>query len=67
MHICYFIGFDESKNEHKVLNISMLDLKSIRPFKPSSIDIMIFDFSSYSRRKIDVDLPIDSSGEHWYY
>ncbi|XP_071713347.1 F-box protein At5g65850-like [Rutidosis leptorrhynchoides] len=67
VHICYMFGFDESRNEHKVLNIRMLGLKALQPFRPSSIEFMIFSLSDYSWRTIDAKLPIDISGEHWYY
>nr|XP_043607040.1 F-box protein At1g30790-like [Erigeron canadensis] len=66
VHICYFFGFDESKNEHKILNIRMLGIRSLRPFKPTTVEIMIFSMSTHLWRKIDVDLPFDVSGEHWY-
>ncbi|KAF5805821.1 putative F-box domain-containing protein [Helianthus annuus] len=58
-------GFDESRNEHKVLNIS-------QSFEDSdTIEIMIFSISNYSWRKIDVDLPVNVSlnvsRHRWYY
>ncbi|GJS49278.1 putative F-box domain-containing protein [Tanacetum coccineum] len=67
VHICYFFGYDEVRNEHKVLNIRMLDIKSLRPFKPSSVEIMLFELGSSEWRKIDVEIPIDISGEDWYF
>ncbi|XP_071713344.1 F-box protein At1g30790-like [Rutidosis leptorrhynchoides] len=60
-------GFDESRNEHKVLHIRMLGLKRLQPFRPATIEFMIFSLSDYSWRTIDATLPIDISGEHWYY
>ncbi|GJT92369.1 putative F-box domain-containing protein [Tanacetum coccineum] len=67
VHICYFFGYDEVRNEHKVLNIRMLGIKSLRPFQPSSVEIMLFELGSFEWRKIDVEIPIDISGEDWYY
>ncbi|XP_071688522.1 putative F-box protein At4g09190 [Rutidosis leptorrhynchoides] len=78
-HICYFFGFNESTNEHKVLKIRMLDIVSINPRQPikklciksvnhvkPTIEIMIFCMSSLSWRKIDANLPFNVSGNHWY-
>nr|GEW41724.1 hypothetical protein [Tanacetum cinerariifolium] len=62
VHVCYFFGYDEVRNEHKVLNIRMLDIKS---FKPSSVEIMLFELGTSEWRKIDVEIPIDISGEDW--
>ncbi|KAI3783588.1 hypothetical protein L1987_42672 [Smallanthus sonchifolius] len=59
VNICYFFGFDESRNEHKVLSIASYDAQSIKP----KHQIMVFSFSNYSWRKIDVDLPSDC---RWY-
>ncbi|KAM0041711.1 putative F-box domain, galactose oxidase/kelch, beta-propeller, F-box associated interaction [Helianthus debilis subsp. tardiflorus] len=62
-HICYFFGFDETRNEHKVLTIRMfvdvndLDQRWIYSFTPKSIEIMLFSLSNLSWRKIDQDLP----------
>ncbi|PWA35930.1 F-box domain-containing protein [Artemisia annua] len=67
VHICYFFGYDEVRNEHKVLNIRMLDIKSLKPFKPSRVEIMLYELSSFTWRKIDVDLPFDISGDRWCY
>ncbi|KAI3762154.1 hypothetical protein L1987_52577 [Smallanthus sonchifolius] len=67
VHICYFFGFDESRNEHKILTVRMLDILSVTPFKPTRIEIMIFSMSNHTWRTIDVDLPFDVSGDHWYY
>ncbi|GKB67675.1 putative F-box domain-containing protein, partial [Tanacetum coccineum] len=67
VHICYFFGYDEVRNEHKVLNIRMLDIKSLKPFKPRSVEIMLYELSSFTWRKIDVDLPIDISNDRWCY
>ncbi|KAJ0570167.1 putative F-box domain-containing protein [Helianthus annuus] len=57
-HICYFFGFDESRNEHKVLTIRMFGV-SFRPFRPKTIEIMIYSLLNLSWRKIDQDLPSD--------
>ncbi|KAM0041716.1 putative F-box domain-containing protein [Helianthus debilis subsp. tardiflorus] len=61
-HICYFFGFDESRNEHKVLTIRMFGV-SFRPFRPKTIEIMIYSMSNLSWRKIDQDLPSDVISE----
>lgn len=66
VHICYFFAFHESLNEHKILNIRMLDIRSIWPFEPTTIEFMLFSMSSYSWRKIDVELPVDISLELQY-
>lgn len=58
-HIFYFFGFDELRNEHKVLNIRMLYNQSRWPFTLDSIEFMMFTLSNYSWRKIDVKLPIE--------
>lgn len=44
----------------------MLDIKSLMPFKPTTIEFLIFSMSNYWWRKINVELPIDISGEDWY-
>ncbi|XP_076906943.1 F-box protein At1g30790-like [Bidens hawaiensis] len=67
VHICCFFGFDESRNEHKILTVRMLDIRSVTPFKPTRIEIMIFSMLNYTWRTIDVDLPFDVSGDQWYY
>ncbi|GKD82701.1 putative F-box domain-containing protein, partial [Tanacetum coccineum] len=68
VHMCYFFGYDEVRNEHKVLNIRMLDIKSLKPFKPSSVEVMLYELLSSTWRKIDVDLPFDiSDGDRWCY
>ncbi|XP_076884632.1 F-box protein At1g30790-like [Bidens hawaiensis] len=54
-HICYFFGYDESRNEHKVLTIRMLDVASLKPFVPKRIEIMIFSMLSLTWRNINVD------------
>ncbi|KAM0041698.1 putative F-box associated interaction domain-containing protein [Helianthus debilis subsp. tardiflorus] len=51
----YLFGFDELSNEHKVLYID------VELFKLTTIEIMIFSFSNYSWRKIEVDLPLGMS------
>ncbi|GKF13160.1 putative F-box domain-containing protein [Tanacetum coccineum] len=61
VHACYLFGYDEVRNEHKVLYIRMLGIKSLSPFKPSSVEIMLYELSSFTWRKIDVDLPFDIS------
>lgn len=63
MNICYFFGYDESRNEYKVLNIRFLKR---RMFRPSSLEIFLFEFSSFEWRKIDAEIPVDDiSGEAW--
>ncbi|KAI3783580.1 hypothetical protein L1987_42664 [Smallanthus sonchifolius] len=57
-HICYFFGFDESRNEHKILTIRVFDILSLK--LNHTIEIMIFSMLSLSWRKIDVDLPDDA-------
>ncbi|KAJ0789137.1 putative F-box domain-containing protein [Helianthus annuus] len=52
--MCNFFGFDESRNEHKILNIS-------QTFESDAIEIMIFSLSNYLWRKIDVDRPVNIS------
>ncbi|KAJ0615644.1 putative F-box domain-containing protein [Helianthus annuus] len=52
---CYLFGFEESKNEHKILIITDI-------FKSGTLEIMIYSMSDYSWRKIDVEPPI---GFHW--
>ncbi|XP_071711782.1 F-box protein At5g65850-like [Rutidosis leptorrhynchoides] len=61
VNMCYMFGFDESRNEHKVLIIMMLGFKTFPPMRPSSIEFMIFSLSDYSWRTIDATLPIDIS------
>ncbi|KAJ0615594.1 putative F-box associated interaction domain-containing protein [Helianthus annuus] len=51
----YFFGYDESRNEHKILMIRTL-------IEPTRFEIMIFSMSSYSWRKIDVELSIAFNG-----
>ncbi|KAJ0789159.1 putative F-box domain-containing protein [Helianthus annuus] len=63
--ICYFFGFDESKNEHKVLNIT-ITTHHVSLVKPV-IEIMIFSLSNYSWRKIDVEFPLVVSQFRWCY
>uniref|UniRef100_A0A251UNU8 Putative F-box domain-containing protein n=1 Tax=Helianthus annuus TaxID=4232 RepID=A0A251UNU8_HELAN len=63
--ICYFFGFDESKNEHKVLNIT-ITTHHVPLVKPV-IEIMIFSLSNYSWRKIDVEFPLVVSQFRWCY
>ncbi|KAF5818729.1 putative F-box domain-containing protein [Helianthus annuus] len=46
----YLFGFDESRNEHKILSIRKL-------FKPLAIEIMILSMTNYSWRKIDTEPP----------
>nr|XP_043615643.1 putative F-box protein At4g38870 [Erigeron canadensis] len=60
-YMCYFFGFDEVKNEHKVLNFRIKDRKSIRSKRLKDLELMIFSLSDYSWRKIDVgNFPVDS-------
>ncbi|KAJ0807665.1 putative F-box domain-containing protein [Helianthus annuus] len=47
---CYLFGFDESKNEHKIL--------IIRKCYTHIMEIMIYSMLNYSWRKIDVEPPI---------
>ncbi|KAM0024028.1 putative F-box domain-containing protein [Helianthus debilis subsp. tardiflorus] len=47
---CYLFGFDESKNEHKIL--------IIRKSYTHIMEIMIYSMLNYSWRKIDVEPPI---------
>ncbi|XP_076954853.1 F-box protein At1g30790-like [Bidens hawaiensis] len=54
-HICYFFGYDESMNEHKVLTIRMLDVASMKPFVPKRIEIMLFYMLSLTWRNINID------------
>ncbi|KAI3706115.1 hypothetical protein L1987_76371 [Smallanthus sonchifolius] len=61
-HICYFFGFDESRNEHKILTIRIFDILSL--YLNHTIEIMIFSMLSLSWRKIDVDLP-DVAMREW--
>ncbi|MFS8013207.1 putative F-box domain-containing protein [Helianthus anomalus] len=56
----YLFGFDELSNEHKVLYVD------VELFKPTTIEIMIFSFSNYSWRKIEVDLPLGISARHCF-
>ncbi|MFS7937408.1 putative F-box domain-containing protein [Helianthus anomalus] len=50
--MCNFFGFDESRNEHKILNISP-------NWESYTIKITIFSLSNYIWRKIDVDCPVN--------
>ncbi|PWA77918.1 F-box domain-containing protein [Artemisia annua] len=61
VHICYFFGYDELRNEHKVLNIRMFYGMG----RPSSVEIFLFELSSFAWRKIDAEIPVDISGETW--
>ncbi|KAJ0789148.1 putative F-box associated interaction domain-containing protein [Helianthus annuus] len=58
---CYLFGFDELSNEHKVL---YFDVELI---KPTTIEVMIFSMSTYSWRKINVDLPVGKGRARWRY
>ncbi|MFS7937392.1 putative F-box domain-containing protein [Helianthus anomalus] len=58
---CYLFGFDELSNEHKVLYID------VELFKRTTIEIMIFSFSNYSWRKINVDLPDGVNAWRWWF
>ncbi|MFS7913394.1 putative F-box associated interaction domain-containing protein [Helianthus anomalus] len=46
----YLFGFNESRNEHKILSIRKL-------FKPPAVEIMILSMTNYSWRKIDTEPP----------
>ncbi|KAM0024024.1 putative F-box domain-containing protein [Helianthus debilis subsp. tardiflorus] len=48
---CYLFGFDESKNEHRILIITDI-------FESGTLEIMIYSMSNYSWRKIYVEPPI---------
>ncbi|KAM0041597.1 putative F-box domain-containing protein [Helianthus debilis subsp. tardiflorus] len=56
----YLFGFDELSNEHKVLYID------VELIKPTTIEVMIFSFSNYSWRKIEVDLPLGMSARRCF-
>ncbi|KAJ0570202.1 putative F-box domain-containing protein [Helianthus annuus] len=64
VYTCYLFGFDESRNEHKVLNIR---ISGDKRFEPSAVEILIFSMSSYSWRKVNVELPIDVARDHLYF
>ncbi|KAJ0691241.1 putative F-box domain-containing protein [Helianthus annuus] len=49
---CYYFGFDESRNEHKILMIRLRDLRA------RTAEIMIYSMSNYSWRTIDVEPPV---------
>ncbi|KAK1431317.1 hypothetical protein QVD17_07774 [Tagetes erecta] len=56
----YLFGFDESRNEHKILHIKMFrSILSNKPYKHAKVEVMIFSMSNVSWRKINVDLPCD--------
>ncbi|MFS7937423.1 putative F-box domain-containing protein [Helianthus anomalus] len=61
MNTCYLFGFDELSNEHKVLYFH------VESIKPTTIEVMIFSMSTYSWRKINVDLPVSMSRARWGY
>ncbi|KAM0024036.1 putative F-box domain-containing protein [Helianthus debilis subsp. tardiflorus] len=48
---CYLFGFDESRNEHKILMVRRL-------LFPPKVDVMIFSITNYSWRKIDSECPV---------
>ncbi|KAL9997805.1 putative F-box domain-containing protein [Helianthus debilis subsp. tardiflorus] len=48
----YYFGFDESRNEHKILMIRLRDLRA------RTAEIMIYSMSNYSWRTIDVEPPV---------
>ncbi|KAJ0770212.1 putative F-box domain-containing protein [Helianthus annuus] len=52
--VSYLFGFDESRNEHKVLMIRQLR-------NPTTYEIRIFSMSTYSWRKIDAEPPVGFS------
>ncbi|KAJ0730529.1 putative F-box domain-containing protein [Helianthus annuus] len=58
--VFYYFGFDESRNEHKVL--------MIRKFHyPTRFEVMIFSLSTCSWRKIDAEFPIGFSWDHLHF
>ncbi|KAM0023988.1 putative F-box domain-containing protein [Helianthus debilis subsp. tardiflorus] len=59
--LCYLFGFDESRNEHKILMIKKL-LK-----EPTRVQIMTFSLSTYSWRVIDAEPPVGFSWDTFYY
>ncbi|KAJ0789133.1 putative F-box domain-containing protein [Helianthus annuus] len=56
----YLFGFDEPSDEHKVLYID------VELIKPTTIVVMIFSMSTYSWRKIEVDLPLGLSARRCF-
>ncbi|KAI3716812.1 hypothetical protein L1987_67980 [Smallanthus sonchifolius] len=64
LDLCYLFGFDESRNEHKILNIRKHDATFDNP---TSVEIMIFSMSSYSWRKIDAELPVGVEFDSVYH
>ncbi|KAJ0570194.1 putative F-box domain-containing protein [Helianthus annuus] len=55
---CYLFGFDELTNEHKVLYITV---------QLTTIEIVIFSFSNYSWRKINVNVPVGVAVWRWWF
>ncbi|KAK9072079.1 hypothetical protein SSX86_008511 [Deinandra increscens subsp. villosa] len=53
-HLGYFFGFDESRNEHKILLIRYV-------LRSSKVEFMIYSLSNHSWRKIDVERPVGFS------
>ncbi|KAJ0612976.1 putative F-box domain-containing protein [Helianthus annuus] len=51
VHIRYLFGFDESRNEHKILMIRQLH-------EPTKFEVMVFSLTNYSWRKIDAEPPV---------
>ncbi|MFS7937389.1 putative F-box domain-containing protein [Helianthus anomalus] len=56
----YLFGFDELSNEHKVLYVD------VELITHTTIVVMIFSFSNYSWRKIEVDLPLGMSARRCF-
>ncbi|KAM0046278.1 putative F-box associated interaction domain-containing protein [Helianthus debilis subsp. tardiflorus] len=58
--VFYYFGFDESRNEHKVLRIRKLRY-------PTRFEVMIFSLSTHSWRKIDAEFPIGFSWDRLHF
>ncbi|KAK9072077.1 hypothetical protein SSX86_008509 [Deinandra increscens subsp. villosa] len=56
----YVFGFDESRNEHKIVLITQF-------FRPAKLEVMIYSLSNHSWRKIDVEPPIGYSWDRFSY
>ncbi|KAK9072021.1 hypothetical protein SSX86_008453 [Deinandra increscens subsp. villosa] len=53
-HICFLFGFDECRNEHKILVVR-------KALRSTTVDFMVFCMSNYTWRKINADPPADFS------
>ncbi|XP_076921529.1 F-box protein At1g30790-like [Bidens hawaiensis] len=62
VHTWYIFGFDEIRNQHKILNVRIR--KDDDRLVPNAVEIWIFSLSDYSWRKINLELPIDLSTDH---